>query len=67
MTTMFWVGEPSDAENKFIPNHESYWDENWLEHFGGPDDPDKVPLPFTPKETLSTVLFLMASCKTAES
>jgi hypothetical protein len=50
MTTMFWVGEPSDAENKFIPNHESYWDENWLEHFGGPDNPDKVPLPFTPKE-----------------
>ena len=28
MTTLFWVGEPSNAENNFIPNHESYWDKD---------------------------------------
>jgi len=26
MTTLFWVGEPSDADNDFIPNDVSYWD-----------------------------------------
>ena len=39
MTTMFWVGEPADAANDFIPNHESYWDKDWLANFGGVDDP----------------------------
>ena len=27
MTTLFWVGERSNAENNLIPNHESYWDQ----------------------------------------
>lgn len=39
MTTLFWVGEPSDADNAFIPNDVSYWDKNWQLHFGGVDDP----------------------------
>ena len=38
-TTMFWVGEQSNADNAFIPNHESYWDKDWLANFGGVDDP----------------------------
>ncbi|HET7446361.1 MAG TPA: hypothetical protein VFJ49_00255 [Methyloceanibacter sp.] len=54
MTTMFWVGEPSNAENDYIPNHESYWDKDWLASFGGVDHPrhrDKDwPAGFTPKE-----------------
>jgi hypothetical protein len=29
MTTLFWVGETSSAENNFIPNHESNWDKDW--------------------------------------
>jgi hypothetical protein len=54
MTTMFWVGEPSNAENDYIPNHETYWDKDWLASFGGVDHPrhrDKDwPAGFTPKE-----------------
>lgn len=54
MTTMFWVGEPADAENAFIPNHESYWDKDWLANFGGVDEPwprdGHWPIGFTPKE-----------------
>lgn len=40
ITTIFWVGEPASAENDFIANDASYWDELWEEHFGGLDDPD---------------------------
>src|SRR6185437_5935016 len=29
MTTLFWVGEPFDADNDFIPNDVSYWDNQW--------------------------------------
>lgn len=54
MTTLFWVGEPADPENAFIPNHESYWDGDWLKHFGGIDDPANRdghwPVGFRPKE-----------------
>lgn len=54
ITTMFWVGEPADAENAFIPNHESYWDKDWLANFGGVDEPwprdGHWPIGFTPKE-----------------
>jgi hypothetical protein len=54
MTTMFWVGEAADAENAFIPNHESYWDKDWLANFGGVDNPwarnRHWPSGFTPKE-----------------
>ena len=54
MTTMFWVGEQADAENAYIPNHESYWDKDWLASFGGVDDPwhrnGHWPAGFAPKE-----------------
>jgi hypothetical protein len=54
MTTLFWVGEPSNAENDFIPNDVSYWDENWQAKFGGVDDPEHRngywPAGFVPKE-----------------
>lgn len=56
-TTYFWVGEPGDADNHFIPNDDSAWDELWKEHFGGVDDPtarDPLhpywPVAFTPQE-----------------
>ncbi|MBP9710753.1 MAG: hypothetical protein KBD50_00590 [Candidatus Pacebacteria bacterium] len=54
LTTQFWVGEVSDESNGFIPNHESYWDDQWMQHFGGVDDPECrkgfYPCGFTPKE-----------------
>lgn len=54
ITTMFWVGEDADADNAYISNSPSYWDEKWQEHFGGVDDPDNrcgyTPCGFTPKE-----------------
>ena len=53
-TTLFWVGEPSDRDNGFIPNDVSYWDDHWMQHFGGVDDPKKrcgfLPCAFRPKE-----------------
>jgi len=53
-TTCFWVGEPSDKENAYIPNDCSYWDDEWMKHFGGVDDPDPRdgyhPAKFTPKQ-----------------
>jgi hypothetical protein len=54
MTTLFWVGEPSDADNDFIPNDVSYWDSQWQVNFGGVDDPEHRngywPADFQPKE-----------------
>lgn len=54
MTTLFWVGEAADADNAYITNTESYWDEKWQEHFGGVDSPNcrsgYLPCAFTPKE-----------------
>ena len=54
MTTMFWVGEQSDAENAFIPNDASYWDASWQSSFGGVDHPFERnghwPAGFKPKE-----------------
>ncbi len=53
MTTLFWVGEPSNEENDFIPNDQSYWDKDWQENYGG-DDPERRnrhwPAGFTPKQ-----------------
>jgi hypothetical protein len=53
-TTYFWVGEEADADNKNISNSPSAWDEQWAQHFGGVDDPNKrngyVVAKFTPKE-----------------
>jgi uncharacterized protein (TIGR01370 family) len=39
-TTTFWVGEPADADNGFIPNNASAWDDLWEQHYGGVDDPN---------------------------
>lgn len=54
ITTLFWVGEKADASNDYIANDESYWDEEWQEHFGGVDDPlyrcGYHPCMFTPRE-----------------
>src|ERR1044072_5033915 len=54
MTTLFWVGEPSDADNAFIPNDVSYWDHQWQLNFGGIHDPEHRngywPADFQPKE-----------------
>jgi hypothetical protein len=54
MTTLFWVGEPSNAENAFISNDVSYWDKDWQLHYGGVDDPHNRngfwPADFKPKE-----------------
>lgn len=53
-TTLFWVGEESNAENDFIANHESYFDSFWLEHYGGIDSPAPrcgfLPCAFLPRE-----------------
>ena len=54
MTTYFFVGEPADASNAHIPNDASFWDDAWLKHFGGVDDPlarcGFSPCRFTPLE-----------------
>ena len=54
MTTLFWVGERSNAENNFIPSHESYRDQDWQASYGGVDDPEHRngywPAGFRPKE-----------------
>ncbi len=52
--TYFWVGEPADSTNAYIPNSQSSWDINWEAHYGGVDDPDNrngyYPAGFIPKE-----------------
>jgi hypothetical protein len=54
MTTYFWVGEGASQDNSNISNAQSYWDEKWLEHFGGVDEPSDrcgyLPCAFRPKE-----------------
>lgn len=54
ITTVFWVGEAATGENGHIPNYASYWDANWVKHFGGVDSPVSrrgfLPAKFTPKE-----------------
>jgi hypothetical protein len=54
MTTYFFVGEPADASNNYIPNQSSYWDDAWLKHFGAVDSPDSrcgyKPCSITPRE-----------------
>jgi hypothetical protein len=54
ISTYFWVGEPGDSDNGFIPNSASAWDEKWQSHFGGVDDPAHrngyFPAGFTPRE-----------------
>lgn len=54
IATFFWVGEGASGDNGGISNSASTWDEQWLQHFGGVDDPNKrsgyQPSGFTPKE-----------------
>lgn len=52
--TLFWAGEEAGDDNKDISNLPSAWDEKWVKHFGGVDDPEKRngyrPAKFTPRE-----------------
>jgi hypothetical protein len=52
--TVFWVGEPGDADNDFIQNRSSVWMEDWQSAYGGVDDPANrcgdYPCGLTPKE-----------------
>ena len=52
--TMFWVGEPQDADNAGITNVASSWTGDWVKAFGGIDDPTKRcgyhPCGFAPHE-----------------
>jgi hypothetical protein len=52
--TMFWVGEKADGSNDYIPNEASAWDVNWMEKFGGIDNPYEregyYPKEFKPKQ-----------------
>ena len=53
ITTIFWVGEGATEENAFIHNRSSYWDDNWMKHYGGVDSPLNrkgwLPAAFTPE------------------
>ena len=53
-TTIFWIGEPASADNGFIANDDSAWDECWKERYGGIDDPVNrngfFPAGFTPHD-----------------
>ncbi len=52
--TLFWIGENANESNKQISNVSSAWDESWVDHFGGVDDPKKrngyFPANFMPHE-----------------
>lgn len=56
VATVFWVGE-QPTENNPTPNDKSSWDPQWMQNFGGYDDPDATkrsqhftPMAFTPKQ-----------------
>lgn len=55
IATVFWVGEGETADNSYIHNRASAWDEDWVGTFGGVDDPDKrcgyAPCGFTPQQS----------------
>lgn len=52
--TVFWIGEPETADNDYITNVISAWDDRWMEHYGGYDDPVNrngfFPAGFVPRE-----------------
>lgn len=52
--TYFWVGEGATEDNNYISNSVSAWDENWMDDFGGVDDPENrasyLPESFIPHE-----------------
>ncbi len=41
IATVFWVGEPPTADDGYIGNDASAWDDRWRQHFGGVDDPGR--------------------------
>ncbi len=53
-TTWFYVGELGTSDNGYIPNIASAWDDIWLWHYGGVDNPYNrtgyYPSLFTPSE-----------------
>jgi hypothetical protein len=55
VTTVFWVGERPTPNNP-VPNNRSAWDVNWVQNYGGYDDPDPgarrnfVPARFVPRQ-----------------
>jgi len=53
-TTWFYVGEPPTEDNRYISNVSSAWDDIWLWHYGGVDDPSNragyYPALFKPRE-----------------
>lgn len=55
VTTVFWVGEKPTVNNP-VPNTKSAWDVNWVQNFGGFDDPDPsarrnyIPANFIPRQ-----------------
>lgn len=56
VATVFWVGE-EPTENNPTPNDKSSWDTQWMQNYGGYDDPDPnkrkdnfTPASFTPKQ-----------------
>jgi hypothetical protein len=53
--TYFWVGEDATADNDYISNHPSCFDEQWMKHYGGIDSINNrtkyfFPKNFIPKE-----------------
>ncbi len=56
VASVFWVGEVP-TENNPTPNVQSSWDTQWMQHFGGYDNPDPTqrtdsftPVGFNPKQ-----------------
>ncbi|GAA5483157.1 hypothetical protein [Haloferula sargassicola] len=53
VATVFWVGE-QPSENNPVANVASAWDPNWMQNFGGYDDPARrsgyLPAGFTPQQ-----------------
>ena len=48
------MGEPADADNRYVDNLSSVWDDDWVSHYGGVDSPRNrsqyLPSGFIPKE-----------------
>lgn len=45
---MFWIGEKPSGSNT-TPNAKSSWDTNWMQNYGGYDDPNNRAPDFRPK------------------
>ena len=52
--TYFWIGEAASEDNQYIDNLSSFWDDKWVVHYGGVDDPNHrsgyFPTKFVPHE-----------------